>query len=273
MALYAIGDVQGCARAFDALLAALRFDARRDRLWLVGDLVNRGPDSLGVLRTVRALGASALTVLGNHDLHLLATAAGVREPGPEDRMDAVLRSAERDELIDWLRHRPLLYHDAARNRVLVHAGIPPAWSLATAAAAAREVESLLRGGEWMHALEEMYGNTPTRWRKDLTRAERLRYTINALTRMRYCDADGELELHSTGPPGSQSAGLLPWFDHPLRAATDVHIVFGHWAALGVLRRADVTATDSGCVWGGALTAVPLDPPGEPIAVDCSGKSS
>jgi bis(5'-nucleosyl)-tetraphosphatase (symmetrical) len=271
MALYAIGDIQGCARAFDALLAALRFDVQRDRLWLVGDLVNRGPESLGVLRTVMALGTSAVTVLGNHDLHLLATAAGAREPGPDDSFEAVLRAADRNELLDWLRRRPLLHHDARRNRVLVHAGIPPRWSLAVAADAAREVESLLHGRDWMQALAGMYGNTPTRWRTDMPRAERVRYTINALTRMRYCDADGELEFEHSGPPGSQASGLVPWFDHPLRVATDAHIVFGHWSALGVLCRADVTATDSGCVWGGALTAVPLDPPGEPLAVDCGGE--
>ena len=268
MALYAIGDIQGCARAFDALLAKLHFDAQRDSLWLVGDLVNRGPDSLRVLRTVMALGASAVTVLGNHDLHLLATAAGARQPGPDDTFDAVLRSPERDQLLDWLRRRPLLHHDARHNRVLVHAGIPPLWSLATAAHAAREVERSLRMDDWMRALADMYGDTPPRWREDLPRAELVRYTINALTRMRYCDADGELELEHSGPPGSQAAGLVPWFEHPLRVATDTHIVFGHWSALGVLRRADVTATDSGCVWGGTLTAVPLDPPGEPIAVAC-----
>lgn len=269
MALYAIGDIQGCAPAFDELLRAIRFDPATDRLWLVGDLVNRGPDSLGVLQSVMCLGASAVTVLGNHDLHLLATAAGVRPPAPGDTMEAVLSSPERDSLLDWLRHRPLLHQDGSARRVLVHAGLPPRWTVPTAARAAQEVESLLRGRDWVHVLAEMYGNTPTRWRPDLPRAARVRYTINALTRMRYCDAAGELDFEDTGPPGSQAAGLVPWFDHPRRAASNAHIVFGHWAALGVLRRADITATDSGCVWGGALTAVPLDPPGEPVAVDCS----
>lgn len=270
MTLYAIGDIQGCAQAFDELLTTIRFDPATDRLWLVGDLVNRGPDSLGVLRAVMRLGASAVTVLGNHDLHLLATAAGVRSPAPGDSMDAVLNSPERDSLLDWLRHRPLLHYDGARQRVLVHAGLPPPWSVAVAASAAQEVESMLHGADWVRVLAEMYGDTPTCWRPDLSRAARRRYTINALTRMRYCDAEGELDFEHTGPPGSQAPGLVPWFDHPQRVARDVHIVFGHWAALGILRRTDITATDSGCVWGGALTAVPLDPPGEPVAVDCRG---
>jgi bis(5'-nucleosyl)-tetraphosphatase (symmetrical) len=270
MALYAIGDIQGCATAFEALLDALAFDPRSDRLWLPGDLVNRGPESLAVLRRVIGLGDAAVCVLGNHDLHLLATVAGVRAPRPQDTLDDVLRAPDRDAIVDWLRRRPLLYEDRAARRVLVHAGIPPGWTIAAAQAAAAEVENALRSDTWMRSLASMYGNSPRRWDAGLDAADRMRYTINALTRMRYCDRHGALDFDETGPPGSQSRGLVPWFDHPSRAYLGTHIVFGHWATLGVLRRDDITATDSGCVWGGQLTAIPLDSGGEPIAVSCSG---
>ncbi len=269
MTLYAIGDLQGCGAPFDALLAALEFDPARDRLWLVGDLVNRGPESLSVLRRVMALGAAVTTVLGNHDLHLLAAAAGIRRPSAQDTLQPVLAAHDRDELLDWLRRRPLIHYDEPAGRVLVHAGIPPAWSVAEAIGHAREVEAELAGAGWRDALADMYGNGPSRWSAGLPRAERLRYTINALTRMRFCTPDGRLDLEPAGPPGSQPAGLVPWFDAPDRAARDTHIVFGHWSALGLLRRPDVTALDTGCVWGRALTAVPLEPPGEPCAVECS----
>jgi bis(5'-nucleosyl)-tetraphosphatase (symmetrical) len=268
MALYAIGDIQGCAPAFDALLRAIDFDANNDRLWLAGDLVNRGPASLQVLRAVKDLGDCAVTVLGNHDLHLLAAAAGVRPPSATDTFASVLAASDGAALIDWLRHRPLLHHDTDARRVLVHAGIPPGWSVEQAAQAAHEVESVLRSDTWRQGLASMYGNEPRQWSTALSDAERMRYTINALTRMRFCDLAGGLEFDATGPPGSQAATLLPWFDHPGRVDADLHVVFGHWASLGVLRRADITATDSGCVWGGALTAIPLLPPGEPIAVRC-----
>jgi len=269
MSLYAIGDVQGCARAFDALLCAIEFDANKDCLWLAGDLVNRGPESLQVLRAVRALGDRAIAVLGNHDLHLLAAAAGVRPPNPADTFADILEASDAAALIDWLRHRPLLHHDVDARRLLVHAGIPPGWSVEQAACAAHEVESVLRSDVWQQTLASMYGDEPRHWRAELSDVDRMRYTINALTRMRFCDRAGGLDFEESGPPGSQPADLLPWFDHPGRVDADVHVVFGHWAALGVLRRVDVTATDSGCVWGGALTAIPLTPPGEPIAVRCA----
>jgi bis(5'-nucleosyl)-tetraphosphatase (symmetrical) len=269
VATYAIGDLQGCAEEFDALLRKIAFRPSRDTLWLVGDLVNRGPDSLGVLRRVIALGHSAVTVLGNHDLHLLATVAGRRELSPADTFHDVLEAPDAEELIDWLRHRPLLHHDAAARRALVHAGIPPAWTMREARAHAREVETLLRGRRWRYALRGMYGNEPAAWSPKLSREERRRFTINALTRMRYCDRRGRLELRYSGPPGTQPKGLLPWFDAPGRRATGVHVVFGHWAALGLLRRADVTALDTGCAWGNRLTAVRLDRPGRAVSVRCS----
>jgi bis(5'-nucleosyl)-tetraphosphatase (symmetrical) len=269
MAIYAIGDLQGCAAEFDALLTKIGFRAARDTLWLVGDLVNRGPDSLGVLRRIIALGRSAITVLGNHDLHLLATVAGRRELSPNDTFQDVLEAPDASELIDWLRHLPLLHYDATARRVLVHAGIPPVWTVRDARTHAREIETLLRGRRWRSALRDMYGNEPETWSPKLGREDRRRYTINALTRMRYCDRRGRLDLRNSGPPGTQPKGLLPWFEVPQRKTANAHIVFGHWAALGLLRRADVTAVDTGCAWGNRLTAVRLDGPGRAVSVRCS----
>lgn len=265
MTLHAVGDIQGCAAEFEALLEAIAFQPGRDHLWLVGDLVNRGPDSIGVLRRVIALGDSATCVLGNHDLHLLATAAGVRPAGPGDTFADVLTAPDAPELIDWLRRRPLLHHDAERRTVLVHAGIPPVWTLAEALRYGGAVAALLSGPDWRDGLEEMYGNEPNAWSEDLPPQQRVRFTINALTRMRFCDRSGRLDLEHNGPPGSQAASLVPWFDAP-RRARDVHFVFGHWSALGLKRRVDITALDTGCVWGGTLTAVPIDPAGAPVAV-------
>jgi bis(5'-nucleosyl)-tetraphosphatase (symmetrical) len=263
MRLFAIGDIQGCAGAFDALLRKIAFRPSRDRLWLVGDLVNRGPDSLGVLRRVMRLGRSVTCVLGNHDLHLLATVAGRRELSPADTFHDVLEAPDSADIVDWLRHRPLLHHDARARCVLVHAGIPAPWTVRQARSEARNVETLLRGRRWRYALQSMYGAEPSAWSEELAGAERSRYTINALTRMRFCDKRGRLELSHSGAPGTQPKGLMPWFDVPERRAADAHIVFGHWAALGLLRRPDVTALDTGCVWGNYLTAVRLDRPSRP----------
>ena len=266
MRLFAIGDIQGCAGAFDALLRKIAFRPSRDKLWLVGDLVNRGPDSLAVCRRVMGLGSSVICVLGNHDLHLLATVAGRRELSPADTFHDVLEAPDAGEIIDWLRHRPLLHYDARARRVLVHAGIPPLWTVARARSEAREVEALLRGRKWRYALREMYGGEPSTWSRKLGATDRRRYTINALTRMRYCDRRGRIELSYSGEPGTQPKGLLPWFDFPERRAAGTHVVFGHWAALGLLRRPDVTALDTGCVWGNHLTAVRLDRPARPVQV-------
>jgi bis(5'-nucleosyl)-tetraphosphatase (symmetrical) len=271
--LYAVGDIQGCYRSFAALLDRLKFDPSSDRLWLVGDLVNRGPDSLSVLRRVAELGASATAVLGNHDLHLLATAAGVRRRGSRDTLQQVLDAPDADELLDWLRRRPLLHYDRTHDRVLVHAGIPPGWTIDEALENAAEVEALLRGPHWRYGLEAMYGNDPPRWTQDLEYQSRVRFTINALTRMRFCDRTGALDLERSGPPGSQPRDLVPWFDVPGRKAAATHIVFGHWSALGIVRRADLTALDSGCVWGGELTAAALDDGGAITAVACGEESS
>lgn len=268
MTLYAVGDIQGCYAPFASLLERIEFDPARDRLWLVGDLVNRGPDSLSVLRRVAELGPAATAVLGNHDLHLLAAAAGLRRASGGDTLQQVLDAPDAEELLDWLRRRPLLHYDRASGRALVHAGIPPEWDVDEGLTHAAEVERLLRGPHWRYGLEVMYGNDPPRWTQDLEYASRVRYTINALTRMRYCDRSGALDLERSGPPGTQPPGLVPWFDAPGRRTAATHIVFGHWSALGVVRRADITALDSGCVWGGTLTAVAFDDDGDAFTVAC-----
>jgi bis(5'-nucleosyl)-tetraphosphatase (symmetrical) len=263
MRLFAIGDIQGCASAFDALLRRIAFRPSRDKLWLVGDLVNRGPDSLAVVRRVMGLGRSVVCVLGNHDLHLLATVAGRRELSPADTFQDVLEAPDAADIIDWLRHRPLLHYDRAARCVLVHAGIPPVWGVTQARHEAREVEQLLRGRQWRYALRSMYGGEPSRWSRKLSAVDRRRYTINALTRMRYLDRRGRIDLSYSGAPGTGPKGLIPWFDFPERRSGGTHVVFGHWAALGLLRRADVTALDTGCVWGNYLTAARLDKPTRP----------
>ena len=259
MAVCVIGDVQGCHGALQALLRRVRYSADRDRLWFVGDLVNRGPDSLAVLRFVRSLGEGAVTVLGNHDLHLLAVAAGVCPPRREDTLDAVLKAQDREDLLDWLRHRPLLHHDQQTGFLMIHAGLPPQWDLARARACAQEVEAVLasdRHGAFFH---HMYGDTPRRWSEELKGWERLRFITNCLTRLRYCTPAGDLVLDRKGPPSPCDREILPWFRIPGRASAGLSIVCGHWAALGRHRENGVWALDSGCVWGGALTALRLDP--------------
>ncbi len=260
MARIAIGDVQGCAEELLALVKRTGFSSDRDQLWFVGDLVNRGPGSLEVLRFVRSLGDAAVTVLGNHDLHLLAIAfGGHRTLRDGDTLDAILAASDRDALLDWLLHRPLAWQPAAAPRadLMVHAGLAPQWSAADVLRLAREVErELQRDPERVFAT--MSGNRPDRWKDSLAGAERRRFVINALTRMRYCRPDGTLDLKLKGRPGSQPAPWQPWFDVDTRASRDVRVVCGHWSTLGLLEREDLLALDTGCVWGGALTAVSLD---------------
>jgi bis(5'-nucleosyl)-tetraphosphatase (symmetrical) len=259
MTRIAIGDVQGCAAELQALVASTGFSPDRDRLWFVGDLVNRGPGSLEVLRWVRSLGDAAVVVLGNHDLHLLAVAyGGHRALRDEDTLDAVLGARDRGPLLEWLLHRPLAWQDAdAPRELMVHAGLVPQWSAADALRLARAVEGeLRRDPEAVFAT--MYGNRPDRWDEALQGEERRRFVINALTRLRYCRADGTIDLKLKGRPGTQPRPWLPWFDVPSRASRSTRIVCGHWSTLGLLERPDVLALDTGCVWGGALTAVSLD---------------
>ncbi|KAB7628222.1 symmetrical bis(5'-nucleosyl)-tetraphosphatase [Alkalilimnicola sp. S0819] len=262
MAIYAIGDIQGCYRSLRALLEQLRYSPQRDELWFTGDLVNRGPDSLATLRFVRDLGERATVVLGNHDLHLLAVWSGHARLKRGDSLSQVLDAPDCDELMHWLRGRPLLHHDAELGAVLTHAGLLPAWDLATASACATEVEQVLRGEAFPTLMAKLYGNEPDQWSEDLTGHERQRLIVNAFTRMRYCDAHGRLALRHKGAPGSQPEGLMPWFEAPGRAhrREDGTIVFGHWSTLGYVDRPGILALDTGCLWGGQLTAVRLDGP-------------
>ena len=255
MATYVIGDVQGCFSALQALLAHIRFDAAVDCVWFVGDLVNRGPQSLEVLRFTRALGARANSVLGNHDLHLLAVAAGVRAAGPRDTLAPILTAPDREELLDWLRQRPLLHRHG--DWALVHAGLLPQWDIAQAVTAATALESIIRTGTRAD-LGALFGNTPDRWRDDLAESARWRLSLNAFTRLRYCDAEGRIDFSHKGAPGSQRAGLMPWFEVPTRRCVGMRIAFGHWSALPAGRYGDVVALDSGCVWGRALSALRLE---------------
>ena len=271
MATYAIGDVQGCYYELRALLDRLRFDADEDDLWFVGDLVNRGPSSLDCLRFVMQLGARATVVLGNHDLHLLARACGApRKPRRGDTLDAVLAAPDRDELLDWLRQRPLLHHDALLGYTMVHAGLPPQWNLATATLCAREVEQALRGHDHRVFLAEMYGDEPDLWSDGLTGIARLRFAVNALTRMRFVTDDGRLELKAKGAPSAAPDGAIPWFAVRGRASSGLHLIFGHWSTLGEADGFGVYPLDSGCVWGGKLTALRLDGDGGWTVVPCKG---
>jgi bis(5'-nucleosyl)-tetraphosphatase (symmetrical) len=256
MAIYAVGDVQGCYAELRQLLDQVRFDPAQDKLWLVGDLVNRGPDSLAVLRFVKSLGDSAITVLGNHDLHLLAVAEGVAEQGRTDTLDSILVAPDREELLDWLRHRPLLH--AENCYVLVHAGLLPQWSVAQAASLAREAEAALRGSGYVTFLERMYGNTPRAWDDSLVGYKRLRVIVNAFTRLRICTEKGEMEFKFKSEVRHIPQGYLPWYDVPGRRSVGSTVIFGHWSALGLLLREDTIALDTGCLWGGPMTAIRLD---------------
>ncbi|MES2885081.1 MAG: symmetrical bis(5'-nucleosyl)-tetraphosphatase [Pseudomonadota bacterium] len=257
MSVYAIGDVQGCHAALLRLLEKLCFAPASDQLWFAGDLVNRGPESLHALRFVRSLGERAVCVLGNHDLHLLARAAGGRV-GRLDTLDALLAAPDRDELLHWLRHRPLMHE--AGGWVLAHAGIAPAWTLTDARAAARSAEAVLQADAHSVFLAAMYGDEPRQWSPELQGIEALRYTINAFTRMRYCGGDGALEFRAKGAPGTQAADLQPWFALAARKPVDAEIVFGHWSTLGRVHwpAHRVWGLDTGAVWGGRLTALNLE---------------
>jgi bis(5'-nucleosyl)-tetraphosphatase (symmetrical) len=267
---YAIGDVQGCADELKALLGRCNFSADRDELWFVGDLVNRGPQSLETLRLVRALGANATVVLGNHDLHLLALAYGSkRKPKEGDTLGEILAAPDRDQLLEWLAGRPLAVFDEPRQDFLVHAGLVPEWTPRMAAKLAREVEAVLRA-DARTLFDAMYGNKPEKWSESLRGMDRLRFVINVFTRMRFCRRDGTVDLKMKGAPGEQTAGFLPWFDVPERQSRDVRVVCGHWSTLGFRKRPDLLALDTGCVWGGALTAVNLDADVEPVQLPCGG---
>ncbi len=270
MAIYAVGDIQGCYAEFRQLLELMRFDPARDRLWLVGDLVNRGPGSLEVLRFVKSLGEAAITVLGNHDLHLLAVAEGVAELHRTDTLDEVLNAPDRDELLAWLRCQRLLH--AEGGYVLVHAGLLPQWSVDQAMSLAREVERELCSPDYATFLHRMYGNAPHGWDDALTGYPRLRVIVNALTRMRICTPQGEMEFKFKGELDHIPPGYLPWYEAPRRRSQDATVIFGHWSALGLKVDQNVMALDTGCLWGGPMSAVRLEdrtlfqvPCGNPVA--------
>ena len=266
MARWAVGDVQGCCDELEQLLARIRFSSDRDRLWLVGDLVNRGPASLAVLRLVRGLGDNATSVLGNHDLHLLAVALAGAKLRRSDTLSEILAAADRDALLEWLLLRPLAYFEPGYSDLLLHAGVLPQWSAAQTLRLAAEVERSLRDNP-RALLATMYGDHPDRWQAALAGLERQRFTINVLTRLRFCTADGRVDFKQKGKPDSAPSPWLPWFRIAGRASAEQRIVFGHWSALGFCSERGVLGIDTGCVWGGALTAVNLDDPeAAPVSV-------
>jgi bis(5'-nucleosyl)-tetraphosphatase (symmetrical) len=269
MARWAIGDIQGCGEELELLLERIGFTSSRDRLWLVGDLVNRGPRSLQVLRRIRSLGDAAVCVLGNHDLHLLAVALAGERQRRSDTLAEVLAAPDRDALIEWLLHRPLAVHQpasgaapGARADLLLHAGLVPQWSVGATLALAAEVQRALQSDP-RRLLSHMYGDRPDRWKPGLRAMARLRFTVNVLTRLRFCTNEGQIDLKHKGSPDSAEAPWIPWFKAPVRASAEARIVFGHWSALGLYRAPGLLGLDTGCVWGGSLTAVNLDEPGAP----------
>ena len=257
MAIYAIGDIQGCYDELCRLLEKIEFDPARDQLWFCGDLVNRGPDSLKTLQYVKSLDQSAITVLGNHDLHLLALYYGVRKPRIADNLAPILDSPDCAELMHWLRTRPLLHDDKAHQSIMVHAGIHPDWNLGKASKLATEVESRLRGDQPEKLFRNMYGNDPLCWSDELTGDKRMRCIINVFTRMRYFRRNGDLDFVANGSP-LQHESLIPWFDRELMVKPPTRILFGHWSTLQTGRYGHCYALDGGCVWGGQLVALRID---------------
>ena len=269
MALYLIGDVQGCDGALQQLLDTIGFSPSRDTLVLLGDLVNRGPDSLAVVRRLMALDGAAHCLLGNHDLHLLAVAHGVRPPHRSDTLNEILQAPDRARLLDWLRTRPLAMH--VQGWLLVHAGVLPSWDTSQTLRLAGEFERELRSADWGVLMHNLYGNTPTQWHEDLRGYDRLRVIVNALTRLRFCTADGVMEFATKDSADAAPPGYMPWFEVPDRRTAGTPVAFGHWSTLQTTGRADTLALDTGCVWGGCLTAARLgDQPGrfERISVPC-----
>ena len=256
MATYAIGDIQGCFKALTQLLAKIQFKPSQDRLWLVGDLVNRGPDSLQVLQWARGLGERAITVLGNHDLHLLAVAEGFVSAHHGDTLHEILAAPECAELLDWLRHQRMIY--AEGDWVLVHAGLLPQWSVAQALQLGAEVEAVLRADNYRDFLRHLYGNQPDHWDEQLSGVERWRVIVNAMTRLRVCSAAGVMDFKYKGAVQDRPKHTLPWYEIPGRKSAETNIIFGHWSALGLRVGSRHVALDTGCLWGGQLTALRLE---------------
>ncbi len=266
MAIYAIGDIQGCYDELLRLLQKIEFNKKKDQLWFVGDLVNRGPKSLETLRFIKSLGEAAITVLGNHDLHLLAVACGVSPQRSKDTLQPILQAEDKEELLDWLRSRPLLHYND--DFCLVHAGLPPQWDFARAKKMATKVEKQLRSTHYVAFFKTMYGNTPNLWCEKLTEEEQLRFSVNCFTRMRFCDKEGRLDFKYNGKLGSQPDYLMPWFRVPKRKSAPLKIIFGHWSAIGYHEEQQCYAIDAGCLWGGQLTALKLGKKLQRISIDC-----
>lgn len=256
MATYAIGDIQGCYHAFQALLTRIEFNSNHDELWLVGDLINRGSGSLEVLRWCYAHQNNLKVVLGNHDLHALVVAAGFVNPKKGDTLSALLAADDCNVLLDWLRHQHMVYSNG--QYLMVHAGLLPQWSAEQALSYAAEVEFALQAPDYLNFLAKMYGNQPSGWRDDLTGLDRLRVITNAMTRLRVCTPQGEMQFSFKGELQDVPSGYLPWFDVPDRASQNTQVIFGHWSALGLQQRDNVDALDTGCLWGGQLTAMNLE---------------
>ena len=252
-----MGDIQGCNDALERLLAEIGFSPSRDTVYLLGDLVNRGPDSAAVLRRCMQQGDAIRCLLGNHDLHLLAAAHGARKPSRRDTLASVLDAPDRSALLEWLRHQPLArsHEHSGQTLLMVHAGVVPAWSTADTLVRAQEVQDVLRSPDLPAFLHAMYGNTPDHWDDDLTGTDRLRVIVNALTRMRFCSSGGVMDFESTESASAAPEGLMPWFDVPGRRTAGTLMAFGHWSTLGWLNRSDLLGLDTGCVWGGCLSAV------------------
>ena len=261
MAVYAIGDVQGCYDELVQLLDKINYKADRDQLWFTGDLVNRGPKSLQTLRMIRAMDANAIVVLGNHDLHLLATAYDHLKPGKKDTLDDILDAPDREDLLDWLRYRPLMHTDNGLGLTMVHAGLHPDWSIDTAQSLAHEVESVLRSDRHISFYKHMYGDKPRRWSEKLKSWPRLRFITNVFTRLRYCDDTGKTSMNAKGAPGTQPKDLHPWFEIRAHRNNNDPIIFGHWSTLALVEDytfSNVYPLDTGCLWGGRLTAMRID---------------
>jgi len=254
--IYLVGDVQGCCNPLEQLLQTIDFSPSRDHLYVLGDLVNRGPDSLGVLRRLRGLGHAATCLLGNHDLHLLAVAHGVRKPHRSDTLGGILNAPDRDDWLNWLRQQRLAVW--AHGWLMVHAGIVPQWDVAQTVSLAGEVETMLRSPDIGDFLISMYGNEPARWRDDLQGVDRLRCVVNSLTRLRFCALDGTMEFATKEGVDGAPQGFMPWFEVPGRRTAGTPVAFGHWSTLGLINRDDLLSLDTGCLWGGQLTAVRVD---------------
>ena len=258
MAIYAVGDVQGHLQPLLHLLDITNFNPANDQLWLVGDMVNRGPDSLGTLRFVRDLGTAAKPVLGNHELHLLAVATGAGREKTGDTLKAVLSAPDCEELMTWLRHQPFVHVDKSIKTLMVHAGVYIKWGRKRLVRHTQELESVLQGDNYIDFLKELHCKKPKRWKKSLEPMARCRFISNACTHIRFCGHKGKLDFEHKGPPGSQPDTLVPWFRYPQRRCTKWRIVFGHWSTLGYRRESNVVCLDSGCLWGKQLTMIQLD---------------